>query len=151
MFRGHYEHTLDSKGRVSLPARFREVLVAQEGIPDTARFILTCSLHGCLTIYPWDRWLAFEARIAALPQFNPQVQRLKRVYIAGAVECTLDGHGRLLVPETLRKFAELEREVVWVGQMDTLELWSLSRWKQAVEEAMDDPQALAQAIADLGL
>jgi MraZ protein len=151
MFRGHYEHTLDSKGRVSLPARLREALVAKDGTPDASRFVLTCSLYGCLVIYTWDRWLSFEARIAALAQFNPQVQRLKRVYIAGAVECTLDGHGRLLVPETLRKFAELERDVVWVGQLDTMELWSLSRWKTAVEEAMDDPQSLAQAIADLGL
>jgi MraZ protein len=150
VFRGHYEHTLDNKGRVSLPARFREELGVQED-SRTPHLVLTCSLHGCLVAYTWDRWLAFEAKIAALPQFNPQVQRLKRVYIAGAVECTLDGHGRLLVPETLRKFADLDRDVVWVGQLDTMELWSLPRWKQAVDEATQDPQSLAQAIAELGL
>lgn len=150
MFRGQFDHTLDAKGRVSLPARFREVL--SNGSDATAdRVILTRTFQKCLVLYPYDQWLDFEDRIRQLPQFDPAVQRLKRVYIAGATECSLDGHGRILVPNTMRQFAELERDVVWVGQLDTAELWSAPRWQSAVEDAMEDPKGLAQAMSELGI
>ena len=93
----------------------------------------------------------FRRKDSPAPQFNPQVQQLKRVYIAGAIECTIDGNGRLLVPQSMREFADLERDVVWVGQLDTMELWSASRWNAAVDDALQDPKGLAEAMASLGL
>lgn len=152
MFRGQYEHTMDGKGRISVPARFREVLAEHDESGEQAdRIILTRTFEQCLVAYPMDKWLNFEEKIRELPQFNPNVQQLKRVYIAGAVEASIDSHGRLLVPSGMRDYAELDRNCVWVGQLDTFELWSQRHWQGAVDEALEDPQDLNEAMADLGL
>lgn len=152
MFRGQYEHTLDGKGRISVPARFREVLADIDATGENAdRIILTRTFEQCLVVYPMDKWLNFEERIRQLPQFNPHVQRLKRVYIAGAVEVSIDSHGRLLVPQSMREFAGLERGCVWVGQLDTMELWSQEKWNGTVEEALESPEELARAMSEFGL
>jgi MraZ protein len=152
VFRGQYEHTMDAKGRISLPARLREVLTQQStGEKRGTKVILTRTFQRCLVVYPLDKWLRFEERIRELPQFDPSVQRLKRVYVAGAVECVLDSHGRLLVPQGMRDFAGLGGESVWVGQLDTIELWSQGRWREVVADALEDPEGLAQAMAALGI
>lgn len=152
MFRGQYEHTMDGKGRISVPARFRDVLAELDVTGEGAdRIILTRTFEQCLVVYPIDQWLNFEEKIRQLPQFNPHVQRLKRVYVAGAVEVSIDSHGRLLVPQAMRDFAGLDRNCVWVGQLDTVELWSQQRWQGAMQQALDDPQELSQAMAELGL
>ena len=152
MFRGQYEHTLDAMGRVRLPARFREVLADRDTTGELSdRVILTRTFQKCLVLYPLDQWLNFEEKIRKLPQFDPHVQQLKRVYVAGAIECSLDSHGRLLIPQPMREFAQLERDVVWVGQLDTMELWSGGRWQSVVEDALQDPKGLAEAMAELGL
>ncbi len=152
MFRGQYEHTMDGKGRISVPARFREVLAEEDVTGDASdRIILTRTFERCLVAYPMDKWLSFEEKIRQLPQFDRNVQRLKRVYIAGAVEGSIDSHGRLLVPSAMREYADLDRNCVWVGQLDTFELWSERHWQGAVDEALGDPQELTEAMADLGL
>lgn len=152
MFRGQYEHTMDGKGRISVPARFREVLAERDLTGENVdRIILTRTFEQCLVVYPVDKWMAFEEKIRGLPQFNPNVQRLKRVYIAGAVEVSIDSHGRLLVPQSMREFAALERGCVWVGQLDTIELWSQEKWQGAVDEALENPEDLSAAMAELGL
>lgn len=152
MFRGQYEHTMDAKGRISLPARYREVLGDLDATGEAAdRVILTRTFQKCLVLYPLDKWLNFEEKVRALPQFDPSVQQLKRVYIAGATECQLDSHGRLLIPQKMREFAQFERECVWVGQLDTVELWSQHRWDAAMDDALQDPKGLAEAMASLGL
>lgn len=152
MFRGQYEHTMDGKGRISVPARFREVLTELDVTGESAdRIILTRTFEQCLVVYPIDQWLNFEEKIRNLPQFNPHVQRLKRVYVAGAVEGSIDSHGRLLVPRSMRDYAALDRNCVWVGQLDTFELWSEQSWQGAVDAALQDPQELSEAMAELGL
>lgn len=152
MFRGQYEHTLDGKGRISVPARFREVLAEHDDSGENAdRIILTRTFEKCLVAYPMDRWLSFEEKIRELPQFDPNVQQLKRVYVAGAVEASIDSHGRLLVPSSMREYAELDRNCVWVGQLENFELWSERHWQGAVDEALGDPEDLNEAMADLGL
>lgn len=83
LFRGLHEYTIDQKGRVSLPVKFRDVLAAA----NDERLIITTSIDQCLVAYPMAEWLAFEARLAALPQFDPNVLKLKRLYVAGATEC----------------------------------------------------------------
>jgi len=152
MFRGQYEHTMDAKGRVSLPARFREVLSELASTSENAeRVVLTRTFQKCLVLYPMEQWMNFEEKVRQLPQFDPRVQQLKRVYIAGAIECSLDSHGRVLVPQSMREFAGFERDLIWIGQLDTMELWSRSRWDSALDEAMQDPKGLAEAMATLGL
>lgn len=152
MFRGQYEHTMDAKGRVSLPARYREVLTEMdvEG-KNAGRVILTRNFEKSLELYPLDKWLNFEEKVRSLPQFDPYVQRVLRVFIAGAVECTLDSHGRLLVPKSMREFATLEREVVWVGQLEKVQMWSKQSWDSAVDAALEDTDELRQKVAEFGL
>lgn len=152
MFRGQYEHTMDGKGRISFPASFRDALEILESGGDSAgRIILTHTFDPCLVLYPLGRWLEFEAKIRQLPQFNPHVQALKRVYIAGAVEASLDATGRLLIPPAMRERAGLERDCVWAGQLDTIELWSRERWNKAMDTAMSQSDELQQAMGQLGL
>lgn len=152
MFRGQYEHTMDAKGRVSLPARYREVLTEMdvEG-RNAGRVILTRNFEKSLELYPLDKWLNFEEKVRSLPQFDPYVQRVLRVFVAGAVECTLDSHGRLLVPKSMREFASLERDIVWVGQLEKIQMWSKPSWDSAVDAALEDTDELRQKVAEFGL
>jgi MraZ protein len=156
MFRGLYEHTIDAKGRTSLPARFREALARSAAQADAEteqgeRLILTTGIDQCLVAYAPSEWRAFEARLSGLPQFDPAIVQLKRLYVAGATECEIDKHGRLLIPPMLREYAELKREVVWAGMATTIELWDRERWNAQVSLVRADRQAMARALGDLGL
>ena len=150
MFRGRYEHAIDKKGRTSLPARFRDVLTAQ----DDPRVVITSALDPCLVCYPMAEWLAFEERLSALPQFDPSVAMLRRIVVSGAVECELDKMGRVLVPAALRKHAGLDREAVWAGMGKHIELWSRERFEELQQKVLDDDErrlAMAKRLAELGL
>jgi len=153
MFRGLYEHTIDAKGRTSFPARFREALVDQgePGTKTVKHMILTTGIDRCLVAYTPAGWDAFEARLKALPQFDPAVVQLKRIYVAGATECEIDGHGRLLVPPMLREYAALKRDVVWAGMVEKIELWARELWNAQVALESTDRQAIARALGELGL
>lgn len=158
MFRGLYEHTIDAKGRTSLPALFRDVLARQasEGSADAtdgqeARLIITTGIDRCLVAYPVAEWQAFEARLAGLSQFDPAVVQLKRIYVAGATECAIDKHGRLLIPPMLREYAQLSRDVVWAGMVTTLEIWSKELWAEQAAAMRQDRGAIAKALTGLGL
>jgi MraZ protein len=151
-FRGHYEHTMDSKGRISLPARFREVLEARDPTGENAdRVILTHALDGNLDVYPLEKWQAFEEQLQDLPAFKKEVKSVKRMYIGSAQERSLDSNGRLLIPQSMREYAQLEREVVWVGQLDKIELWSKEKWDEVTAEAQTDPESVQEALTGLGL
>ena len=150
MFRGRYEHAIDGKGRTSLPSRFRDVLV---GSGET-RLVITTALEPCLVAYPMSEWLAFEDRLAQLPQFDPSVAMLRRIYVSGAIECELDKVGRLLLPATLRDHAYLSRDAVWAGMGRYVELWSKERFDELRQAVVDDPQRreeMARRLAELGL
>jgi MraZ protein len=157
MFRGLHEHTIDAKGRVSLPQRFRDLLSRNSGQDDggdadsDASLIITTGIDKCLVAYPKTEWEAFEARLAALPQFDPAVVQVKRIYVAGATECTIDNHGRLLVPPMLREYAGLTRDVVFAGMVATIELWAKETWTEQSRLSRSDRQAVAQKLAELGL
>ena len=104
MFMGEYNHTIDAKGRLIIPSKFRELLGEE--------FVLTKGLDGCLSIYPMDEWNAFEEKLRALPLTNKNARTFTRFFVAGATNCELDKQGRILVPQTLREFAGLEKDVV---------------------------------------
>jgi MraZ protein len=130
MFRGQFVHSVDAKGRISLPARFRDVLLADKD----ARFVLTPALFDpCLHLYPMAAWEEFEQKVAGLPSLDPNAVRFRRMYVSAAVECELDKAGRVLVPPHLRERAELDKsEALWAGMGRILELWSRSRWDAAL-------------------
>ena len=152
MFRGLHEHTIDAKGRMSLPVRFREQLVSMnENGSDEVQFILTQGLERCLVLYPLKQWQAFEEKLAGLSQFAPQVVAMRRTHLAPATEVTLDKNGRLLIPPMLREYGGFARDVVWAGMGKTVELWGKEQWNLQVEEARADRQAVSAALAELGL
>lgn len=156
MFRGLHEHTIDAKGRTSFPARLREALNNSDDVGngetgEEDRMIITTGIDRCLVAYPIAEWRAFEARLAALPQFDPAVVQLKRIYVAGATEVSLDKHGRLLIPPMLREYAELQQHVVWAGMVTTIELWAKERWAEQVAVSRANPGAVAKALGELGL
>lgn len=146
MFRGRFEHSLDSKGRVSIPSRFREVLAAQFD----ERLIIT-NFDGCLWAYPVAEWQRIEDRVAALPQFKPEVKALQRVFISAASECPLDRQGRILIPQTLRDYAGIERDLVFVGMTKRVEIWSTKRWQDVFDRSQKDIGEMAAKLAELGL
>ncbi len=147
MFRGRYEHTIDAKGRTSVPARYRDVLAAA----GERRIVLTSALDPCLVAYTASEWNAFEERLAKLPQFDRAVQKLKRIYVSGAVECEIDDVGRILVPPTLRDHAHLKKEVLWAGAGRYAELWDKDEWARHFETTDDERRDMAARLAELGL
>ncbi len=154
MFRGLHEHTMDAKGRLSLPSRFRDVLTqrADPDRPDDAEcLIITTGIDRCLVAYPPAEWRAFETRLAGLSQFDPAVVQLKRIYVAGATECPIDKNGRLVVPPMLREYAELKTETVWAGMVTTIEIWAKERWNEQQAASRQDRTAIARALTELGL
>jgi MraZ protein len=145
MFRGQFEHAIDAKGRTSLPARFRDVLAAGNDL----RLVLTRALFDrCLHLYPMRAWEDLEAKIAAMPQFEPNVVAFRRMYLSAAVECELDKQGRILVPPSLREHGELDKEVVWAGMGRTAELWSRERWQAAQVLSEADLATFKAAISE---
>ena len=137
MFRGQFTHTIDAKGRISLPARFRDAILAG-GDP---RLVLTPSpSEPCLHLYPFSDWLEFEKKISDLPRFDPQIVRFRRLYVSAAVECELDRTGRLLVVPDLRERTRLTREVLWAGMGRFIELWSKELWDEATAPLPESEQ-----------
>ena len=128
MFRGINSITLDTKGRLAVPTRYREVLSDAHA----AHVIITIDTDApCLLLYPLSEWEIIERKIAELPSFNPVARRIQRLLIGHATEVELDTHGRLLVPAVLREYAGLEKNAMLVGQGRKFELWSEDRWNQA--------------------
>jgi MraZ protein len=147
MFRGRYEHTIDAKGRTSVPARYRDVLA----VTGERRLVLTSGFDQCLVAYQLTEWAAFEDRVAQLPQFDPAVQKLKRVCISNAVECEIDDVGRILVPPILREHARLHKDVLWAGVGRYAELWDKSAWQRQIEVTEEEKAAMTARLAELKL
>lgn len=147
MFRGVFEHQVDGKGRTSLPARLREVLVGHYD----ERLILTTGLDGCLHAYPVREWEVLEQSLAKRSPMEPGVKTLMRLYVAPAQEVALDKLGRILIPPSLRAHAGLERECIWAGMVRVMELWSRAGWTKAQEEARAeaDSAQVARVLMEL--
>lgn len=131
MFRGVFEHQIDGKGRTSLPAKLREVLVGHYD----ERLIVTSALDACLHCYPVREWETLEAALSKRNPLEPGVKTLMRLYVAPAQECAVDKLGRVLIPPSLRAHAGLDKDLVWAGMVKVIELWSKPGWAQAQEDA----------------
>jgi MraZ protein len=142
MFRGANKITLDAKGRVAIPTRYRERLSERcEG-----RLVVTVDRDYCLLLYPLPDWEDLERRLMRLPSFNRQVRRLQRLMVGYASELELDGHGRVLLPRELREYAGLDRQAILIGQGSKFELWDESRWNDKRDQWLD-----AEAADEIGL
>ena len=147
MFRGRYEHAIDAKGRTSLPARYRDVLTTL----GERRIIVTSALDPCLACYTMPEWTAFEEKLSKLPQFDRAVQKLKRIYVSGAVDVEVDPSGRILVPPTLRDYASLKKDVIWAGAGKYAELWDKKSWGTQFDTTDDERREISARLAELGL
>ena len=150
MFRGSFEHTIDNKGRLSIPSKFRDVLV---GKGDERIVMTNFVIDGkrCLDVYPVDAWLRFEEEIRKKPKFDPRMVRFQNYYLGSACECSPDDHGRILIPPTLRKYADLKRDVVLVSALEKFRVWDRDAWKQIFVEAEDKLMQDPDFLGDLGL
>lgn len=148
MFRASSFHTIDSKGRLIVPARFRELI--KNG--DTAEVMLT-KLDGGLMAYPMQRWLEIEGKILALEKKSATMRRFRRVFVGGAAECPCDKQDRILIPPLLRDYAGLEKEIVIVGALDHFEIWSKQYWERENSDLEKDMQqeGVRSEIAEIGL
>jgi MraZ protein len=146
MFRGQFTHSVDAKGRVSLPARFRDVLLAEGDV----RFVLTPALFDpCLHLYPMKAWEEFECKVSELPSLDATAIRLRRLYVSAAVECELDGSSRVLVPPHLRERIKLDKDALWAGMGRTLELWPKHAWDDALTMTTEEAAAFRAALEQL--
>lgn len=141
MFFGEYEHTIDAKGRVIIPAKLRESL------GDT--FMITKGLDGCLFIYPMEQWTAFETKLQALPLSQPDARAFARFFFSGATEGELDKQGRVMLPPNLREYAKLSKEVLITGAGSRLEIWSKDVRDGYLADSQT-PEEMAAAMSDLG-
>jgi MraZ protein len=128
MFRGTFEHTIDAKGRTSIPGKFRESLGNE---PDPRLVITTDLTARCLHVRTLAEWQKLEQKFLNLPELDLGVQQVKRFYVGSAHELEIDKMGRVLIPPTLREHARLTKDVIWSGQLSIIELWSKDGWKKA--------------------
>ncbi|MCH2109615.1 MAG: division/cell wall cluster transcriptional repressor MraZ [Polyangiaceae bacterium] len=145
MFRGQFEQKIDAKGRISLPARFRQS--AADGAP--MRFVLAPALFdACLHLYPLAAWEELEKKISALPSMDPHVVRFRRLYISAACDCEADKAGRLLIPTHLRNKAHLDKQALWAGMGDHLELWSSEDWEANLALSPEQEEDFKRAVLE---
>jgi len=149
MFRGRSKHNLDSKGRLAIPARFKESL--EERGEDC--LVVTNSdtgLNTCLWAYPRDKWRVIEEKAATLPQFDHAANNYLRYFISGAVECHLK-NGRITLPPDLREIAGLKKEVVLVGQLIKFEIWEKDKWEEEFQRSRKNFSEAGNSLTELGI
>ena len=141
MLIGEYEHSLDAKGRLIMPAKLRQ------DIGD--KFILTKGLDGCLFAFSQNEWLNFETKLKSLPLSDKNARNFVRFFLSGATECELDKQGRFLIPSNLRISAKLEKETIIIGVGTRLEIWDKSTWAKCDEDISADE--IAENMTMLGI
>lgn len=143
MFLGQYQHSIDAKGRLIVPAKFRDDL--------GERFVVTKGLDNCLFAYPQEEWRVFEDKLKQLPLTNPGARKFVRFFFAGAVECELDNQGRIMVPPHLREYAGLKKDVVSIGVNNRIEIWNRDSWNDYSDEEDYISNELAFEMENLGI
>ncbi|CUO59632.1 MULTISPECIES: division/cell wall cluster transcriptional repressor MraZ [Clostridium] len=142
MFIGEYQHSLDSKNRIVVPSKLREGL--------GEKFIISKGLDGCLYAYPIDEWQKFEEKLKNLPLTNRDARAFVRFFVAGATEVETDKQGRGLIPANLREYAGIEKEIVTIGALNKVEIWSKEKW-ESYNESDIDFDSIADKMGDLGI
>lgn len=141
MFMGEYNHTVDAKGRLIVPSKFREQLGDE--------FVVTKGLDGCLFVYENTEWKILEEKLKNLPLTNANARKITRFFLAGATLCEVDKQGRILLPSVLREFAKIEKDAVMVGVGNRIEIWSKESWTSA--NVYDDMDEIADSMEGLGI
>ncbi len=140
MFMGEFQHSIDEKGRLTVPAKFRELLGAS--------FVVTRGLDQCLFVYPMDEWAVMEKKLKALPLMKADARAFTRFFFSGATECELDKQGRVNLPGKLCEYAKLTKECVVLGVSTRVEIWSKHTWEQYFSQSEEAFNDIAEKLVD---
>lgn len=143
MFMGEYKHNVDVKGRMIVPAKFRE------GLGDS--FVVTRGLDKCLFAYPLDEWKVIEEKLKQLPLTKKDARAFTRFFFSGAIECEVDKQGRINIPQTLRNYAGLEKECVVIGVSERVEIWANDKWEEYVDDSEESFAEIAENLMDFDI
>lgn len=143
MFMGEFHHTIDDKGRMIIPAKFREEL--------GATFVVTRGMDKCLFVYPEEEWKQLEEKLKTLPFTKKDARAFTRFFFSGATESELDRQGRVNIPATLRNYANLEKECVVIGVSNRVEIWGKDIWEEYFAESEESFSEIAEGIVDFDL
>jgi MraZ protein len=148
MFRGSSFHTIDTKGRIIIPTRFRDVIKA-----DGADSVMVSRIDNCVVAYTMEKWRKLENEVLSLPKPSARMRRFRRVFIGGAFECSCDKQDRILIPSTLRAYASLDKDIVLVGALERFEIWSRENWDKEVLSLDEDMQneEVRSEVDELGI
>ncbi|ALX47379.1 division/cell wall cluster transcriptional repressor MraZ [Lentibacillus amyloliquefaciens] len=143
MFMGEYQHNIDSKGRIIVPAKFRE------GLGDS--FVVTRGLDKCLFAYPMDEWKLLEEKLKKLPLTKKDARAFTRFFFSGAIECDVDKQGRINIPQPLRNYAALDKECVVIGVSNRVEFWAEEKWKTYFDDSEESFGEIAENLMDFDI
>jgi len=143
MFIGEYQHTLDQKNRVIMPAKFREKLGDS--------FVMTKGLDNCLFVYSLEEWRVVEEKLKSLPMTSKDARAFVRFFFAGATECELDKQGRIVMPNNLKEYAKIDKELVIIGVSTRIEIWSKEEWNKFNSDANISYEDVAEKMSQLGI
>lgn len=140
MFMGEYQHSLDEKGRMIIPAKFRDSLGQS--------FVVTRGLDQCLFVYPKDEWSIMEQKLKSLPLMKSDARAFTRFFFSGATECDLDKQGRVNIPNNLRDHAKLDKDAVVIGVSNRVEIWSKELWEGYAQQSEESFNEIAEKLVD---
>ncbi|QNO16297.1 division/cell wall cluster transcriptional repressor MraZ [Alkalicella caledoniensis] len=143
MFLGEFQHNLDTKGRIIVPAKFRDDL--------GEKFILTRGLDNCLFVYPHNEWAIMEEKLKKLPLTKADARAFVRFFFSGATECELDKQGRILIPANLREYSKIDKDAVIIGVSNRVEIWSKENWEKYSLTAEESFEEIAEKIVDFDI
>lgn len=141
MFMGEYQHSIDDKGRLTIPSKFRENLGPQ--------FIVTRGLDNCLFVYPASEWSVLEQKLKSLPLMKSDARAFSRFFFSGATECELDKQGRVNLPNHLCDYAKLDKDCVVIGVSNRVEVWSKAIWEGYTKQSEETFNEIAEKLVDL--
>lgn len=143
MFMGEYQHSLDAKGRLIIPAKFRDELGESA--------VMTRGLDNCLFLFPLSEWKSLEEKLKTLPLTKADARQFVRFFFSGATDCELDKQGRIVVPQNLRDYGKMDKEVTVIGVSNRVEIWSTENWSTYMDAAEESYEEIAEHIVDFGL
>ncbi len=148
MFYGQYDHSLDRKGRIIIPSKLRQVLIESF----SEKFMATRGLEQCVFLFPIEQWRNLEEKTKTLPfMTGSHARAFTRLLFSGAIECSMDKQGRILLPQNLREYAGIKKDVVITGVSDHMELWSREKWTKYLEKEGRTFEETAEKLMDFGI